>query len=339
MAAVARGSRRERWLAVGLLAALGFSAGGCTLLYRAHMALKRDYLLVDPLDKKGPRDRFFEWQGKAKPGGQALGIAIAPIVLRQPFSFEAQIGVFDPAELAGSDSALGCIEIDQEDLFGSVFFFVCLQYLSGTTPGVEVYTSLDNTNRQFYPGTYAGTTRMRSDATTLYFEFQPKGAVSFDSIETTPFANPTLGYNPSLGARIQLKGGVIDFQDARWTSTPKPSPTPEDQIAEGFENALSRLNEGCLSIDGGSPDFGGASTEVNNAFGYITTTRSLLPGLIDPKLQHRVGAKLDCMDKNALKALNAIGDLSVDGAVKRFERSMRCGAEGLATLRNFKPGF
>jgi hypothetical protein len=259
-------------------------------------------------------------------------------VLRQPFSVEAQIGVFDPAELAASDEAIGCIEIDQEDFFGAVFFYLCLQYLVSPTPGVEVFTSLGG-NTEFYPMIYGGTTRIRSDATTLHFEFQPLGGVTFDSIETTPFANPTLGYTPSIGASHVFKGGVIDFQNARWTSTPKQSPTLEDQLSEGIENALARLNEACLFIDGASPDFGSASTEINDAFGYITTTRGLLPGLGDPKLERRVGARLNCMDKNALKALDLIGDQSVEAAIKRFERSMRCGGEGLATLRNFKPDF
>jgi hypothetical protein len=339
MAAKFRGSRRERWLVVALLAALGVSASGCFLLYRDRMALKRDFILVDPLDKKGPRDRFYEWRGKAKPttmGG--FGIGVAPIVLRQPFSVEAQIGVFDPGDLAASNEAIGCIEIDEEDLFGIEFFNLCLAYLLAPTAGVQVFNS-ENDDNQFYPGVYGGTTRIRSDATTLYFDFQPLGASTFDTISTVPFDNPTLGYTPSIGATHVFKGGVIDFQDVRWTSTPKSNPAPVDQVAEALENGLSHLNEGCLFLDGVSPDFGNAGTEVNTSFTYITQARGFLPLLGDPKLERRVGAKIDCMDGNAAKALGAIGDLSVDGAIKRFERSIRCGGEGLATLRNFKPEF
>jgi len=339
MAARFRGSRRERWLAVALLAALGVSASGCFLLYREQMALKRDYVLVDPLDKKGPRDRFFEWRGKAKPGTMGgFGIGAAPLVLRQPFAFEAQIGVFDPADFAASDEAIGCIEIDEEDLFGVEFFYLCLEYLLAPTAGVQVINS-ENADNQFYPGVYGGTTRIRSDATSLYFDFQPLGASSFDTFSTVPFDNPTLGYTPSIGASHVFKGGVIDFQDVRWTSTPKQNPTPEDQLGEAIENALARLNEGCLFVDGASPDFSNAATEINNSFGYITQARSFLPSLGNPKLQRRVAAKIDCMDSHAAKALGAIGDLSVAGAIKRFERSLRCGGEGLATLRNFEPEF
>ena len=94
--------RLDRWLALGLLAALGSALSGCPLLFLRKMALKRDFLLVDPLDKKGPRDRFFEWRGKPKSPAQSAGVFVAPIVLRQPFSAEGQLGVFFPDDLADS---------------------------------------------------------------------------------------------------------------------------------------------------------------------------------------------------------------------------------------------
>ena len=215
---------------------------------------------------------------------------------------------------------------------------MCLEYLVSPIPGVEVSTSVDDIV-QFYPSVYAGTARIESDATTLSFKFQPQGGSGFDVITTTPFDHPTLGYNPSIGAVNLLKGGVIDFQNLRWTSTPKTAPEPVDQVAEAIENALARLNEGCIQIDGASPNFGGASTEINNSFVYITQARGFLPSLGDPKLEHQVGAKIDCMDTNAFRALGSVGDLDVDAAIKRFEKSMRCGGEGLVRLRDFRIAF
>jgi hypothetical protein len=191
----------------------------------------------------------------------------------------------------------------------------------------------------FYPGVYGGTARMVTDDTTLSFLFQPLGGSTFDPIDTTAFNSPTLGYNPSIGATGLPKGAVIDFQNLRWTSTPKVSPTPADQVGEALENGLARLNEGCLYVDGASPDFASAALEINNSFTYITQARGFLPSLGDAKLESRVGAKIDCMDRNALRALGSIADLSVDGTIKRFEKSMRCGGEGLLTLRDFKIDF
>jgi hypothetical protein len=128
---------------------------------------------------------------------------------------------------------------------------------------------------------------------------------------------------------------VVDFGYSDWTSTPLASPTLEQAIAEDFEAAMRELNRACYSLDGATPDFGIASTYIQNAFAPITSARNDIAGLPDVKLGRYVQKKLDCLDANAARALGAIADQRVDPAIKKIEKAERCGADGLIRLRNF----
>jgi hypothetical protein len=332
-----------RLAGAALVVALGPSLAGCTLILREFVALKRDYVLSDPTDKKSPRDRFAEWRGKKKPGfpgGPAFGIAVAPLYLRAPFTWDQTVGIFDPDELAGSADTSGCIELDEEGFFGDPghFFFMCLDYLLTPSPGVRVRTNVD-ANEMFYPSVYGGVLRFAADVSTLSFQFQPLGASTFDTITSTAIVDPALQWFPSVGAIGLYKGGVMDFDDAHWSNTPPSSPTLEEQIAWGFEEAMRFLNEACTDLDGFVPDPVQAGADIQASFSYITQARSDIALLPDPRLARKTEAKLDCLDKNAGKALEQVGAGNVDRAIGKIEKGLRCGGEGLVLLRDFRVDF
>jgi hypothetical protein len=328
-------------VALGLLAALGLAASGCGLLFRDRVSARRDFLLTNPLDKKSPRDRFYEFRGKKKTFDvldPPLGVAVAPLYLRQPFSVEAEAGIFDLDELAGSDGAVGCLELDEVGFYGIAghFFVLCLQYLLAPLAGVNVYTPDEST---FYPGVNAGTLRMESDATTLDYLFQPRGSLTWDPIDSIAFDNADKAYFPSVGGAYLKKGGVVDFGYGDWETTPLASPTLAEAIGEAIEAAMQQLNRACYALDGAAPDFNIASTYIQNSFPEIISARTDLASLPDLKFGRQVLKKLDCLDSNAGKALNAVLDQRVDSAIKKIEKAERCGGDGLIRLRDFKIQF
>ncbi len=315
---------------------------GCSLFYRQYVSVRWDYLLENPADKRSDRDRFVEWRGKKKPGFQGLpfGIAVAPVYLRPPFTLDGTIGIFDPSELAASANTGGCVELDEEGFFGASghFFFLCLDYVLTPSPGVRVRTSVD-ANTMFYPTLYGGVARLQADTSTLSFQFQPLGASTFDTITTTPIADPTIQWFPSMGAIGLLKGGVMNFDSIRWTNTAPPSPTLEEQIGWEFEEAMRFLNEACGWLDGFDPDPVQAGSDIQASFAYILNARADVDLLPDLKLGRQVLKKLDCMDKNAGKALEEVGDGDVEGAIGKINKGLRCGADGLIRLRDFRVEF
>lgn len=337
-----RGRLLTRLVEAAFLIAVGTAQTGCSLLLRQYVTLSWDYQLENPADKRSDRDRFVEWRGKKKPGfqGSPFGILVAPIYLRAPFTLDQPVGIFDPDELAASANASGCVELDEEDYFGDLghFIYMCLDYLLSPSPGVRVRTSVD-ANTMFYPSLYGGVIRFQADLTTLTLQFRPLGAVSFDTITTTPIADPTLQWFPSIGALGLYKGGVMDFDTTQWTNTPPANPSPVDQVGWGFEESIRALKDAYIDLDGFEPDLPAASTKIQMSFTYIGTTRSQLGLLPDDALARKVGTKLDCLDKNAAKALAEIGDGDVESAIGKIGRGVRCGGEGLVRLRGFRVEF
>lgn len=322
-----------------LLLALSLTAqSGCILLFRNSVTLKRAYVLTDPADRDSPRDRFFEFRSRrdARIGDVPFGIFVAPFELRQPFSFEGLVGILDPIDIPASADARGCIEIDEEGFFGEIghFYFQCVTYELAPVAGIRVSTSVD-ANTVFYPGVYGGIARMESDPTDLDFLFQPLGGVGWDTITSTPFSS-TSSWHPSVGGIIPGKGGVVGFDRIRTTSTPLPSPTLEEQAAEEIEDGLRRLAEACYELDGASPDYAGAMTEFNAAFGHIGAALGYFPLFPDRRLARRVERKIERMDRLAWRAHDAALDLRLETALKNDERAIRQGGEGLQILRNLR---
>lgn len=334
------GSCPVRALGALLLASVVLSSTGCSLLFRNGVSIRRDFLLVDPLDKQGPRDRFYEWRGKKKfdPLLSPFGIGVAPIHLRQPFTFEARVGIFDPDDRAASDLARGCIEIDEDGTFGALgfFFFMCVVYEATPVSGIRVVSNVD-ANELFYPGVYGGLARFEADPTTLTLRFQPQGTVGFDNLTSTPFSK-TSPYYPSFGAVDVFKRGVVNFDRFDYTSTPLAAPTLEQDIGEDIESAMQHLNRACNVLDEVS-DFAQAQTEIQSSFTFITWARANLEMLPDPVLSRQVGKKLDCMDRLAFRALRPISEQREDPALGKLGASLRCGGEGLVRLRNFALDF
>jgi len=337
-----RGRVGARLTAAGLFAALSLATTGCSLFFRQYVSVRWDYLLEDPADKRSDRDRFVEWRGKKKPGFQGVpfGIAVAPVYLRPPFTLDGTIGIFDPSDLTASANTSGCIELDEEGFFGDLghYFLLCLDYILTPSPDVRVRTNVD-ANTMFYPSVYGGVARLQADLNNLSFQFRPLGASSFDTITTTPIADPTIQWFPSMGALGLLKGGVMNFDSIQWTNTAPSSPTLNEQIAWYFEEAMRFLNQACGALDGFDPDPVQAGSDIQASFSYILSARSDIDLLPDLKLGRQALKKLDCVDKNAGKALEEVADGDVEGAIGKINKGLRCGADGLIRLRDFRVDF
>jgi hypothetical protein len=324
-----------------LLVAVGAAQTGCSLIYRQYVSLGWDYLLEDPDDRRSDRDRFVEWRGKKKPGfpGAPFGIAVAPVYLRAPFTLDQTVGIFDPDDRAGSANTSGCVELDEEGFFGSPghFFFLCLDYLLTPVPGVSVRTSVSSST-MFYPGVYGGDVRIRAD-TLLTLQFRPLGSTSFDTIASAPIVDPAIQWYPSIGALGLYKGGVMDFGETRWTNTPPPKPTSSEKLAWDIEEVVRFLNEACIDLDGFDPDLAQAGENLQASFSFVVEARSDLALLTDPSLARKIGKKLDCLDKNAGKALDQVADGNVERAIGKIGKSLRCAGDALVRLRDFQVDF
>jgi hypothetical protein len=330
-----------RLLAALLLAGAALGSTGCFLLLGHAVSLHRAYLLTNPSDKKSPRNRFLEWRGKKKPGsGPTVGVAVTPVFLRPPFELAVRVGVFDPARLPASEGASGCVQVDEEGSLAGAgdFFYICMLLQDSPAVGAMVSTNVDG-NTMFYPGVEAGVIRISADSTKLSFEFQPDGGSGFDLITTQAFADPSVAWYASFGATLLYKGGVMDVDDVEWTSTPAVSPTPEEALGESIDDALRDLSGARTDLDGAAPDASGATGRIQSAETHAAAAQTQLGALSDAKLAKKVGRKIDCLDASATQALAKIAQTKLDPAIRKIEKGMRCGGEGLARLRGFDVVF
>ena len=87
------------------------------------------------------------------------------------------------------------------------------------------------------------------------------------------------------------------------------------------------------------PDPVGAGADLQLSFTYITAAFAELPQLPDPKLGRQTARRLECLDKNAGKAFDAIGDGNFERSIGKIGAGLRCGGEALVGLRGFRVEF
>ena len=302
------------------------------LYYRNGARAVFAFRLVDPADRKGPRDYFFRLQGQRE-GGKT--IAIAPFFVNQGgFFFEGTGGISDPGLVDESSDSIACFEIFEEGYYGDLAHSAafCGRYVQG---GYQAFSS-ENQDQRFYPAVYQLEFRVEYDDTNLSYHTRPVGAPTWDLVTSVPFSFDTR-LIPSMGAFNFHKGGVYDLEELTWLTTPPTNPTPEESfgwhVQEAYRFDLAALEK----LEGAAPDFAGATNDFGLARGQLALALAETPDFIDAKLGKQAVRYTIRGDKRLEKAQREAADWNATGAVTHLLKSMR--EQGIAFQRAFELDF
>jgi len=319
-------SNRSRSIAkVAALAALlllPLAAGGCLkrITYRNGVVVKIEYIPVNPLDPRGPRDRFARMQAK-RDGGKFVQV-VPMFIYPGPFFFSLVAGVSDPALLEESADGIGCVEVFEEDFFGDLghSFALCGRY-SASSGGYQVFNS-ENDDFRFYPGVSLVDLRIDYDGADVTLSSRPQGAPSYDVVTNFAFDFDTR-LLPSIGGFNFGKKGVHDLLDVDWSTTAPTDTTVDEGCAWHLYEAYRYDFSAFRQLDGGAPDFAGATTDLGLARNELSQALALTPGFIDAKIGKQVARYIVRADRKLEKAQEEVADQDADGAVNQLLKSVR----------------
>jgi hypothetical protein len=317
-------SNRSRSIAkVAALAALlvlPLAAGGCLkrITYRNGVVVKIEYIPVNPLDPRGPRDRYARMQAK-RDGGEFIQV-LPMFIYPGPFFFALAGGVSDPELLDESVDGIGCFEVFEEGFFGDLdhSFALCGRYSAG---GYQVFNS-ENDDFRFYPGVSLVDLRIDYDGADVTLSSRPQGALSYDVVTSFAFDFDTR-LLPSVGGFNFGKKGVFDLLDVDWDTT-APTDTTVDQgcawhLYEAYRHDFSAFRR----LDGGAPDFASATTDLGLARDELSQALALTPGFIDAKIGKQVARYIVRADRKLEKAQEEVADQDANGATNQLLKSFR----------------
>jgi hypothetical protein len=304
------------------------------LRYRDGAIAGFEFRLVDPADRRGPRDYFFRLRGQREGG---TTIAIAPFfVYPGSFSFEGVGGISDPGLLAQSSDSIACFELFEDGFFGDLAHTVdfCGRYTAG---GYQAFNS-ENQDQRFYPSVYQLEFRVEYDDATAQISYlvRPVGAPTWDLVTTAPF-DYTTRLIPSMGAVGLHKGGIYDLEELSWTTTPPAAWTAETGFGWHVQEAY-RFDLGALEkLEGAAPDFPGASIDLGQARSHLSLALDLTDDFLDAKVGKQAFRYVVRADKRLEKAQRRATDGNADGAVSNLLKSLR--DQGIAFQRTFALDF
>lgn len=317
-------SNRSRSIAgVAALAALlvlPLLAGGCIkrITYKNGAVVKIEYIPVNPLDPRGPRDYFARIESK-RDAGQA--IQVFPFFLFPgPFLVTATVGVSDPELLDESEDGIVCIEMFEDGFFGNLArtFDLCGRH---TNDGYQAFNS-ENDDFEFYPGVRVVDLQIEYDGADVTLWSRPGGGTDYDEVTTFQYDYDTR-LIPSVGGFNFAKKGVGDLLSVNWTATPPVDPTPEEacfwHIGESYRNDLWALE----NLEGATPDFAAAGTYLANSRTELADCLALTDDFFDPKVGKQTFGPLIRADKKLEKAEREAADQDAEGAISPLLKSMR----------------
>jgi hypothetical protein len=159
------------------------------------------------------------------------------------------------------------------------------------------------------------------------FSSRPKDAPAYDVVTTFDFAWSTR-LLPSFGAIDLHRKGVYDLLDTSWTTT-MPNDTTGTagvgwHIQEGYRLDLEAFRD----LDGGSPDFSGAMSNLGLARNELSLAIGLAPLIPDLKIGKQVVRHLGRADEKLERAQEEVAGQDADGAISQVLKSAR--DQGLA---------
>jgi hypothetical protein len=321
-------------VALAGLLVLALAAGGCLkrLVYRDGARTVVRWVPVSLLDPKGPRDYFVRTQSQRE-GGMAIQI-LPFFVYPGPFTFGFTGGISDVDLVDESADAIACFELFEEAFFGDLLHTIdlCGRYTMG---GYQAFNS-ENSDQRFYPGTYLLDFLVEYDGAQVSFSTRPAGAPSYDLVTTFAFDWSTR-LLPSFGALGLHKKGVYDLLDVSWTTTMPTDTTLEDACGWHVQEAY-RLDVTALGrLEGASPDFAGAATDLGLARAELSLARGLATSLPDLKLGKQVVKLVGRADRRLERAQDEVADQDADGAISQLLKSTR--DQGLAFQTLYRLDF
>ena len=268
------------------------------------------------------RDRFIgaRGRGKTKPG--TAFIQLTPDVW-SPFDVSIHTGLFDPAQMATADGTRTCLEIDNVGF--TVFFDVCAAY--GAAPDGWTVTAFTGAPLVNLPGSLFLAApeielRIESDDATLRFHGRVAGAGTWEPVAETPWPGQTGPLEVAFGVAPILKGTLVGFDDPSFASAAPPTPpTGAQAVAAGGNDALLEGLAAFLALDGASPDFALAATELTAAGSSLAGAQALLAALPPDGTTKKAGRELAKAAKKLAGAQQDVADQDADGATKNLGKA------------------
>jgi hypothetical protein len=315
--------------ALAPLLALSLVEEGCVrrMVYRDGARTLVGYELVNPLDPRGPRDYFVRLEGQRE-GGVAINV-LPFFVYPGPFFVEGIGGISDPDLVDESADAIACFELFEDGFFGDLAHTVdlCGRYTAG---GYQAFNS-ENADQRFYPATHLLQFRVEYDGAKLSYSTRPVGAPAYDLVTSFDYGWSTR-LLPSVGALNFHKKGVYDLLALDWGTTMPTDTTGETGVGWHLQEAyrLDHLTLGLL--EGATPDFPGAATDLGLARQELSAALTLAPQILDAKVGRQVVRYLTRADRKLERAEGEVADQDADGAIGRVLDSARDQGTAFQTL-------
>jgi hypothetical protein len=235
----------DRLLLVLAGAALFFGGGvGCDPVLDG-VDLKAAYVLSDPGDKTS-QDWYARFGGKKAPGN---GLAEIPYPVAPPFAIEARVGVLDPAAVADSADAEGCIGFRRSD--GGEQYALCATYL--TSPSrTRVFSNLSFSEFDCDGASFA-ILRLEDDGMTAETSYKCPGDADFVPLDDDVSEwGADEKWFPFLSASNLAKGGEVGIDDLQFFSAGPFEPGAEGDIAFATFDALRAGIDAFRDVESGA---------------------------------------------------------------------------------------
>lgn len=334
MLSIAAARSARRLVACLLLVAVSLGTSGCIrgLFYKNGA---RSRLFAEPTipgDRKSPKDYYVTFQGTKRQGDGAAFEILPYFIYSGAFTIEWVVGIFDALLADESDGAIGCLELFEYDDFGNpdVTWDLCGRYVGGS---YQLFNS-ENADQLVYPSTLRVEARVVFDGVNLSYEARPAGAPTWDVVTSFPFA-PTMPLLPSLGAAQLGKGGVVNFDSFAWTDTMPTDTTTLGAFGWHLQEAFKFEADAFRALDGPSPDFTTAATNLSSASGQLSMAFGLAG--FDPKVARLVVKA----DRAVIRAGEEAQNQDQMGAVKGMQKAFRLQGQAFARAfaLDYRPRF
>jgi hypothetical protein len=280
-----------------------------------------------------PVDRFVGIRGKkqTKPG---VGFAQVTPDVWAPFDVSIHTGLFDPSQTATANGVRTCLEIDNVGF--TIFYDVCGTY--GTAPAGWTVAAFQGAPTTNLPGSVfldAAEIELRTetDGNTLRFHTRPWGSDTWQEVAQTPWPGQTGPLEAAFGVAPIFKGTLVGFDDPTFVSAEPPTPpTGAGEVAAAANDALVEGLAAFLLLDGATPDFTGAATQLGVAADALEGAKALLAALPQDKTAKKAGKSFAKGEKKLAQALEQVADQDADRALTNLGKAAAAVEKGALLL-------
>jgi hypothetical protein len=281
----------------------------------------------------GPADRFISVRGKKKTKPGVAFVQLTPDVWA-PFDVSLHTGLFDPAQTATANGTRVCLEIDNVGF--TVYYDVCATWAASPAGWtVAAFTGAPTMNLPgslFLDGAEIEL-RAETDGTTLRFHARNWASGTWEPVAQTPWPGQNGPLEASFGVAPILKGTLVGFDDPTFSSAPPPiAPTGAPAVAAAANEALLEGLAAFLLLDGPSPDFAGASTQLGEAADALGVAQTLLAGLPQDNAAKKAGRSFAKGEKKLGRAEEQVAEQDADGAVENLGKAAAAVEKGVLLL-------